>query len=277
MDEGTDVERRLASLRQILETIGPSVVAFSGGVDSAFLLRVAHDVLGEGVLAVTGVSASLPTAEKDATVLLAGQIGARHLLVATEEIDNPDYVRNDERRCYFCKRELFEVLRRIAAEAGHGKVLYGAIPDDLADDRPGMQAAGQAGVRAPLIEAGLSKEMIRALSRRLGLPTWDKPAAACLASRIPRFTPVTVAALARVERAEAAAHGLGYRQVRVRQEGKAGARVELDGEGLRRAASSEARRGLIEAVQRAGFDEVWIDPLGYRPGGRPAAAPSLRA
>lgn len=277
MDESKDTARLHASLKLILEEIGPSVVAFSGGVDSAFLLKVAHEVLGDGVLAVTGVSASLPAAERDATVLLARQIGARHVLVATAEMDNPDYVRNDARRCYYCKRELFEVLRRVATVAGQKTILYGAIPDDLRDDRPGMQAATQAGVRAPLIEAGLSKETIRALSRRLGLPTWDKPAAACLASRIPRFTPVTTAALARVERAEAAAHGLGYRQVRVRLEGEAGARLELDGEGLQRAASPEARRGLIEAVRRAGFDAVRIDPLGYRPGGRPAAAPSLGA
>ncbi|MBI4169186.1 MAG: ATP-dependent sacrificial sulfur transferase LarE [Acidobacteria bacterium] len=277
MDESKDPGRRYASLRLILKEIGPSVVAFSGGVDSAFLLQVAHDVLGEEVLAVTAVSASLSSAERDEAVLLARQIGARHALVATAEFDNPDYVRNEGRRCYFCKQELFVVLRRVAAEAGARAILYGAIPDDLGDDRPGMRAAAEAGVRAPLIEAGLTKEMIRALSRRLGLPTWDKPAAACLASRIPRFTPVTVAALARVERAEAAARGLGYRLVRVRLEGEAGARLELDRQGLRRAASPEARRGLIEAVLRAGFDAVTIDPLGYRPGGRPAAVAISRA
>jgi uncharacterized protein len=265
------VERQYRHLKRILAEVGPCVVAFSGGVDSTFLLKVAHDVLGGDVLAATAVSPSLAAAERREAQVLAARIGASHLLVRTTEVDDPEYARNDGRRCYFCKRELFGVLRRVAAAAGDRPVVYGAIPDDLGEDRPGMRAAAEAGVRAPLIEAGLAKESIRTLSRRLGLPTWDKPAMACLASRIPRFTPVTVESLALVERAETAVRALGYRQVRVRLQGTGGARVELDPEGLAQAAGAAARRRLVAAVLAAGFASASIDPAGYRPGGAGAA------
>src|SRR5712691_5557774 len=206
--EDGDVEGRYAELRRILDEIGPCFVAFSGGVDSTFLLRAAHDRLGEGVVAVTAVSPSLPTAEREEAIALARSIGARHLLVETHEMEDSAYVRNDASRCYHCKRELFGVLRRVAAEAGRRPVIYGAITDDLGEDRPGMRAAAETSVRAPLIEAGLTKGMVRALSKSLGLPTWDKPSMACLASRIPRATPVTAEVLALVERAEAALKAL---------------------------------------------------------------------
>jgi uncharacterized protein len=274
------VERQYRHLKRILADIGPCVVAFSGGVDSTFLLKVAHDVLAGDVLAVTAVSPSLAAAERREAELLAVGIGARHRLVPTAEMDDPDYARNDGRRCYFCKRELFGVLHRIAAEAGDRPVVYGAIPDDLGEERPGMRAAAEAGVRAPLVEAGLGKEAIRRLSRRLGLPTWDKPAMACLASRLPRHTPVTVASLRLVERAEAAVRALGYRQVRVRLQHAGGARIELDREGLARAGRPAARRRLLAAVLAAGFASASIDPRGYRPGGAGAArfpAPDRRA
>ncbi len=260
------MEGRYAELRRILDEIGPCFVAFSGGVDSTFLLRAAHDRLGEGAVAVTAVSPSLPTAEREEAIALARSIGARHLLVETHEMEDPAYVRNDASRCYHCKRELFGVLRRVAAEAGGRPVIYGAITDDLGEDRPGMRAAAEARVRAPLIEAGLTKGMVRALSKSLGLPTWDKPSMACLASRIPRATPVTAEVLALVERAEAALKALGYRQVRVRYQGPE-ARVELDPEGLRRSASIVNRRRLFAAVRDAGFRRVSVDPRGYRPGG----------
>ncbi len=267
------MRERFEELKRILDGIGPCLVAFSGGVDSTFLLKVAHDRLGDRATAVTAVSASLPAAERDEAVALARTIGTPHLLVETREMEEPGYVRNDGRRCYYCKRELFSVLSRIASESNGRAVLYGAIVDDLGDERPGMRAASEAGARAPLIEAGLTKAMIRALSKELGLPTWDKPAMACLASRIPRFTPVSVDALALVERAEAAVRALGYRQVRVRCQGSR-ARVELDCEGLDRAASQDDRQLLILAVQAAGFDQATVDPLGYRPGGA-AGAPGL--
>ncbi|HEU4402732.1 MAG TPA: ATP-dependent sacrificial sulfur transferase LarE [Candidatus Polarisedimenticolia bacterium] len=267
------MDGQYASLRRILAEVGDCLVAFSGGVDSTFLLKVAHDVLGDRVTAVTAVSPSLPRAEREEAEALARLIGAPHLLVESHEIDDPRYVRNDAERCYFCKAELFRVLRSIGREAGGRTLLYGAIPDDLGDERPGMRAAAEAGARAPLLEAGLTKEMIRLLSRRLGLPTWDKPAMACLSSRIPRFTPVTPASLGLVERAEAAARALGYRLVRVRLQG-GDARVELDASGLARCSEPEARARLLEAVRASGFDAVSIDPLGYRPKGRaPALSP----
>lgn len=260
------MDARIDELRRILSEIGPSLVAFSGGVDSTFLLAAAHQVLGDGVLAVTAVSPSLPQEEKDEAVRLARLIGAPHRLITTREMERPGYVRNDGERCYFCKQELFEVMQAVLAGRDGRPLLYGAILDDLGDDRPGMRAAREAGVRAPLIEARLDKAAIRSLSLTLGLPTWDKPAMACLASRIPRFTPVTFAALSLVERAEAAVRRLGYRQVRVRHYGDR-ASIELDREGLRRAARATDRVCLVEAVVQAGFREANIDPAGYAPGG----------
>jgi len=260
------MEERLPVLRKILAGIGRSVVAFSGGVDSTFLLRVAHDVLGEDVTAVTAVSPSLPATEREQAVALARLIGARHLLVPTSEMLDPGYRANDGRRCYFCKRELFRALLDLAPADGR-VLLYGAITDDLGDDRPGMRAAAEAGARAPLLEAGLSKALVRQLSRQLGLPTWDKPAMACLASRIPVGTPVTADALSRVEAAEEAVRSLGYRQVRVRHHGE-GAHVELDSGDVARALRAPDRERIIGAVLGAGFERVVIDPEGYQPGGR---------
>jgi uncharacterized protein len=219
------------------------------------------------VTAVTAVSPSLAQEERAETIRLARALGAEHRLVETREMDDPGYVANDGRRCYHCKRELFRVLEILAAEAGGRTLLYGAIVDDLGDERPGMRAAAEARVRAPLLEAGFTKEATRALSRRLGLPNWDKPAMACLASRLPLGTRVSVETLRRVDRAEAAVRRLGYRQVRVRVTGR-GARLELDPIDLGRAQQEPERARLTDAILAAGFDAVEVDPRGYRPGGR---------
>jgi uncharacterized protein len=267
------MEERLRVLKEILASIGRSIVAFSGGVDSTCLLRVAHDVLGERVTAVTAVSPSLSAAEREEAVSLARLIGVRHRLVETHEILEPGYQVNDGQRCYFCKRELFRALQWLLPTGG-GTLLYGAITDDLGDERPGMRAAAEAGVRAPLIEAGLDKEMVRRISRHLGLPTWDKPAMACLASRIPIGTPVTAASLRRVEAAEDAVRALGYRQVRVRHHGE-GARVELDPSEVAKALADPGRGRIEEAVRRAGFAAAVIDPEGYRPAGRRKVGPTV--
>jgi uncharacterized protein len=268
---GPALESRYRDLRDNLARTGPCIVAFSGGVDSTFLLRVAHEVLRGRVEAVTAVSPSLARSERTEAEALARLIGAPHRLVETHEADDPGYRANDGRRCYFCKKELFRVLASIALEAGGLPVLYGAIPDDLAEDRPGMLAAREAGARAPLVEAGLTKPMIRDLSKRLGLPTWDKPATACLASRIATHTPVSIGALGLIERAERAVRALGYVQVRARLEADGSARIEIDRRVLDRGLSSGSRALLLEAVLEAGFPAASIDPRGYRPAGsRPA-------
>ena len=255
------MEDRLPLLREILAGIGPSVVAFSGGVDSTLLLRVAHDVL-----AVTAVSPSLAASEREETEALARLIGVRHESVPTHEMLEPGYQANDGRRCYFCKRELFRVLRQLAPSDGR-TLLYGAITDDLGDDRPGMVAASEAGARAPLLEAGFDKHMVRRVSRDLGLPTWDKPAMACLASRIPIGTRVTEEALHLVEAAEESVRSLGFRQVRVRMRGQ-GASIELDPAEIPRALEDPIRERILRAVLGAGFETAAIDPEGYRTGGR---------
>jgi pyridinium-3,5-biscarboxylic acid mononucleotide sulfurtransferase len=228
---------------------------------------VARDVLGSRVTAVTAVSPSLAEEERNETVRLAHALGVEHRLVETREMDDPGYVANAGRRCYHCKRELFRVLASLTGESDGRTLLYGAIVDDLGDERPGMQAAAEARVRAPLLEAGFTKEITRDLSRRLGLPTWDKPAMACLASRLPLGTRVTPEALNRIDRAEAAVRRLGYRQVRVRVAGR-GARLELDPADLGRARQEPERERLTTAILAAGFDAVEVDPRGYRPGGR---------
>jgi pyridinium-3,5-biscarboxylic acid mononucleotide sulfurtransferase len=269
------MEAQYSALKRTLADIGPCLVAFSGGVDSTLLLKVAHDVLGEGAVAITAVSPSLAASERQESEVLARLIGARHLFVETHEFDDPRYARNDAARCYYCKTELFRVLKVLGDEAGGKALVYGAILDDLGDDRPGMRAAAQAGARAPLVEAGLTKELVRALSLSLGLPNWDKPAMACLSSRVPHLVPVTREAMKRVESAEAAIRSLGYRQVRVRLQGE-GARVELDHDGLNRSSCPSEAQKVIGAVLASGFVTAVIDPLGYRPGGRPrpVAAPS---
>jgi len=242
------------------------LIALSGGVDSAVLLALAGQALGrKNVLAITTFSAAVPTAERLAATRVAAFLGMNHHEVETRELENQEYRANTGNRCYHCRVAMLETLQRIARERGYGSVAYGAIVDDLGDDRPGMAAAERLGVKAPLLEAGLTKRDVRAIARGLGLPVSDKPAAACVGSRIPVGTPVTEERLAQVERAEIAVARLGFHQFRVRHHGDV-ARLELDAEGDRRLQDLELRRRLVADVRAAGFRFVTVDLQGYRTG-----------
>jgi len=259
-------EQRLPEIRSIISSIGPMAVGFSAGVDSTLLLKLAHDVLRDQVVAVTTVSASLPASEREEADHLAGLIGARHRFVESEETSDPRYLANTNRRCYFCKSELFRILREEAGRLGLSAIAYGAQRDDLGEFRPGMEAAREYGARAPLLEAGLGKAEVRSLSRTLGLPTWDKPAMACLSSRIPHGTAIDLDDLVRVERAEEAVRSLGFRLFRVRAMGSR-ARVEIAREEMPRLESPLLKESLLRSVRDSGYVEVVLDPEGYRAGG----------
>lgn len=257
---------RLNRLRTLIRSRGSALVAFSGGVDSAFVLRIALDELGNRVLALTAVSPSVPRREREAAARLASALGARHLFVDSSELDNPRYAANPTDRCYFCKSELYDLCRRVADERGLDAILDGFNADDAGDHRPGRRAGLERNVFSPLLEAGLGKAEIRAWSRRLGLPTWDKPQLACLASRIPYGTPVTPERLERVGRAEEALQDLGLRVFRVRFHDEV-ARLEIGEAELPRVlGDAELRRRMVEGVKAAGFRFVALDLEPFRSG-----------
>jgi uncharacterized protein len=265
MADHAALDRKYDRLLDLLRGMTRVVVAFSGGVDSTFLARAAKDALGEGATLVTADSETYPAAELEETRRLAALLGMRQEVIRTRELDRPEYARNAPDRCFHCKEELFARLEPIALAAGAAQVVYGANMDDLGDHRPGMKAAEARGVRAPLIEAELWKEEIRALSRELGLPTWDKPSFACLSSRFQYGDPITAEKLRRVDEAEAFVRGLGFRQFRVRDHDRL-ARLELAPEEMGRLWQEDRHGAIARRLRELGYLYVTLDLQGFRSG-----------
>jgi uncharacterized protein len=254
---------RLQGARDAVRRLGSVLVAYSGGVDSTLLLKLAIDELGEGAVAVLASSPAYPESEQSAARSLAHTMGARLVEVTTSEVELEAYARNNPDRCFHCKEELFDTLEPVQHELGLAHLAYGATADDAEDHRPGHASAVKRGVRFPLLEAGLSKSDIRASARALGLPNWNKPSFACLSSRIPHGTPVTVAALRQIEAAEDALKAMGFSQVRVRHHGDV-ARIEVDPADIARLAAQRDR--VAAAVRAAGYKFVAADLEGYSTG-----------
>src|SRR5579864_2108374 len=265
-DPAEKQEKLIARLR----ILGSVVVAFSGGADSAYLAWMAHHTLGERALAITALSPSFSAYDRQQAETFVRSENVRHEFVQTREFENPLYVMNQADRCYHCKTELFGVLEYLRAARGFGAVTYGVNADDMKDFRPGHRAASEFGVVAPLLDVGLTKAEIRELSRRVGLATWNRPASACLSSRVPYGMPVTVENLSRIERAESALREFGFRQIRVRSHGEL-ARIEIAPDELPRALHGDMAETLAERIRETGFTYVTLDPEGYRQGSLNAA------
>ncbi len=254
---------RLESARVIVRGMSSALIAYSGGVDSSLLLKLALDELGDHAVAVLASSPAYPESEQQEARELAQQLGARLVEVSTAEVELDAYRRNNPDRCFHCKEELFETLEPVRRDLGLDHIAYGATADDAGDHRPGHGSAVRRGIRFPLLEAGMGKAEIRAAARGLGLPNWNKPSFACLSSRIPHGTEVTVEALRQIEAAEAAIKALGFRQVRVRHHGDV-ARIEVDPEEIARLLSERER--VVAALQAAGYRFVSVDLEGYATG-----------
>jgi uncharacterized protein len=254
-----------AHLLANLRSMGRILVAFSGGTDSAYLAWAAHRAVGAGALAITADSASIPASHKRDAEAFAAQFGIAHEYIKTLEFSNPDYAANNPDRCFHCKDELFARLKQVGRQRGFAHIVYGVNVDDLGDYRPGQSAATQHRVEAPLADAGLSKAEIRELSRLAGLPTWDRPASACLSSRIPYGTPVTIETVKTIETGEERIKALGFRQFRVRYHGDV-VRIEIAREEMPKALTLEMAAHFTEIFKSLGFRYVTLDLEGYRQG-----------
>lgn len=270
------LEQKQAKLFDALRKLRRVIVAYSGGTDSAYLAWAAKQAIGDHAIAITADSPSIPASHKRDAFEFAQQFDIRHEFIPTAEFENPEYVKNDANRCFHCKDELFTVLEKIAQHRGYQNIVYGVNQDDLGDYRPGQRAAKLHQVKAPLVEAGLSKAEIRELSRIAGLPTWDRPAAACLSSRIPYGTPVTIENIRTVEIGEEEMKALGFRQFRTRFHGEL-VRIEIAREEMPLALNMEMAGKLSAIFRKLGYKFVALDLDGYRQGSLnqllPAAAP----
>jgi len=263
--EKSTTERKIKQLQSILKGMRYVIVAYSGGVDSAFLAKVAFDVLGDGMLAITANSPSLPTKELTDAVELAKQLGFKHRVLNTDEVEDPRYKKNDPLRCYFCREVWYKDFTGIAQDEGYLWITNGTNTDDLQDFRPGAKAAKEFQIRSPLVEASLSKNEIKNLSKTLGLPTWDKPAQACLSSRIPYGSEITIEALKRIAKAEEYLASKGFKQLRVRHHGEL-ARIEIEEESLGMLVDRKIRSDVINHFKTLGYVYVTLDLTGFRSG-----------
>ena len=263
--DSENLDQKEQRLQAILQGLGSVIVAFSGGVDSAYLAVAATSALGDRALCVTADSPSYPSRHRDLAVKIATGFNLRHEFLQTAEMERPEYVANPSNRCYYCKQELFGRLATLARERGIAAVADGNNADDRGDYRPGRQAAREFGVRSPLDEAGLTKAEVRELSRRRGLPTWDEPASACLSSRIPYNSEVTVEKLRMIEQAEDVLHSLGFRHCRVRHHGDV-ARIEVPAGDLARVLDADVRAALLRDLKSIGYRYISVDLEGYRTG-----------
>jgi uncharacterized protein len=268
--DSASLDEKEQALFEVLLGLKRVIVAYSGGTDSAYLAWAAQRALGAGAIAVTADSASIPTSHKRDAEAFARECGFQHEYIQTLEFDNPDYIKNDKDRCFHCKDELFVRLEAFAAERGYDHIVYGVNKDDLGDYRPGQRAAKIHSVKAPLVEAGLTKAEIRELSRRAGLSTWDRPAAACLSSRVPYGTPVTVKTIQTIEQGEEALRALGFRQFRVRFHGDL-VRIEIAKDEMAKALTPEMAAAFPGIFKPLGFLYVTLDLEGYRQGSLNAA------
>jgi uncharacterized protein len=258
-----NIDEKFSRLQDVLLPMQRVAVAYSGGIDSTLLLKVAHDLLGDAAVAITAVSASLAEDERDNAQAIAAWIGVKQYTIESQETDDPQYLANTPMRCFFCKNEVYQEIFDYAHNLGIDTVIDGTNFDDQGDHRPGRMAARQHGVRSPLLEAGLNKADIRQLAKWLNLPNWDKPAAACLSSRIPYGTTITLEMLSQVEQAERALHQLGFRQLRVRHHGEI-ARIEVEPADF--PAVMENQAAIVAGLKSCGYQYITLDLAGYRSG-----------
>lgn len=257
------LELKVEKVHQLLQEMDKVIVAYSGGIDSTLVLKMAHDVLGENALGITAISASMPEREQEESVSIARQIGARLELITSDETDDARYLANAPDRCFFCKSNVYDHMVVYAQEHGYDAILDGTNADDAGDHRPGRQAAREHGVRSPLLEAGITKEEIRELGRQYGLPNWDKPAAACLSSRVPYGTMISIPMLGQIDHAEQTLRDLGFRQLRVRHHDQI-ARIEVEAQDLPKVL--EKRDQIVTRFKELGYLYVTLDLAGFRSG-----------